>query len=147
MTRVDVVTARLRREEGRRPLPYNDATGHTVTCRPNGNLTVGYGCDLEFGLDDEEMEWLLAHRVAKADAVLVAYTWYPPLDEPRASVLLDLAYNEGAHFLLHFPKMLAALAVGAWKTAADELLDSDSARELPTRYGPLAQILLTGRLQ
>ena len=66
------------------------------------------------------------------------------LDDARASVLLDPAFNLGINGLLHFPKMLAALAAGDWKTAHDELLDSDAARELPSRYNALAQILLNG---
>ena len=136
--------ARLRTEEGKRPRAYNDATGKTVTCQPGGNLSIAYGCNLETGLDDDEMNFLLDHRLTLVETALQAFAWYTGLDDARASVFLDLGYNDGVPTLLHFVHTIAAAAAKDWQTAHDQLLDSAAARELPDRYQVLAQIILTG---
>lgn len=145
---VDICDARLKVEEGTRAFAYNDATGKRVTCQPNGNLSIGEGINLETGLDQVERDFLRRHRLDLVDKRLQAYAWYQGLDAPTASVLLDVGYNGGVETLLHFPHLLAA--VGARpvdrQAAHDQLLDSKAARELPNRYKPLAQILLTGEV-
>lgn len=144
MSALDLTYVRLDTEEGRRAFAYNDATAKRVTCQPGGNLSIAVGVNLETGLDDEEIDWLSKHRLAKVEASLSQYPWYASLDELRQSVVLDVAFNAGVSGLLHFPKMIAALSAQNWQTAANELLDSDAARKLPNRYGPMAQILKGG---
>lgn len=144
MNGVDIALARLKVEEGKRAFAYDDSTGKRVTCRPAGNLSIGYGINLETGLDDEEQQWLLEHRLSKVELALNECWWWKRLDPVRASVLLDLGYNMGVESLLHFPLMLAAIGRQDWQAAHDELLDSKAARQLPGRYGKLATILLTG---
>lgn len=144
MSAIDLVIARLKTEEGKRAFAYNDATGKRVTCQPGGNLTIGYGINLEPGLDDAEQDWLLAHRVSLVDQTLQQFGWYGTAGDARDSVFLDVGFNDGVHALLHFPRMLAAAAAGDWPTAAAELLDSAAARALPDRYKPLADLLTAG---
>lgn len=144
MSAVDLALTRLTSEEGKRKFAYNDATGKTVTCRPQGNLSIGIGVNLETGLDDAEIDFLLRHRLESGAAQLTGYWWTTGLDDARYSVVLDIAYNAGLAGLLHFPKMLAAIGKKDWQTAHDELLNSDAAHMLPARYNALAQILLTG---
>jgi lysozyme len=141
---VPICAARLLGEEGRRQFAYNDATGKRVTCLPGGNLSIGIGVNLENGLDDAEIDWLLQHRLGLVADQLAGYSWYAGCDPVRASVLLDLGYNAGVGGLLHFVHMLAAVARKDWATAATELLDSGAARQLPTRYQPLAKTLRDG---
>lgn len=143
---VRIAYARLRTEEGKRPRAYNDATGKTVTCLPEGNLTIAFGTNLEDGLDNEEQDWLLEHRLGIAYAESSRFGWYAALNDVRASVILDLVYNDGLGHLLHFPHMLAAISVSDWPRAKDELLNSDAARELESRYVPLATLLYRGTL-
>lgn len=144
MNRIEIASARLNTEEGRRRRAYNDATGKLVTCRPNGNLSIGVGINLEIGLDEEEIDWLFSHRLALADTSLRRFAWYPLLDEPRGSVFLDLGFNDGVECLLHFPRTIHAAEIKNWDESANQLLDSDAARELPGRYRILTQILRTG---
>jgi hypothetical protein len=146
MTRVEITKARLKSEEGKRARAYNDKTGKTVTCQPNGNLSIGYGINLETGLDDVEMDFLLDHRLGLVDAAIARFSWMQGIDDPRGSVFLDVGFNDGVTSLLHFPKCIAAAGAKDWTTASAELLNSDAARELPSRYKTLAQILLTGDL-
>jgi lysozyme len=134
-------------EEGKRPLAYNDASGKTVTCKtmdPPGNLSIGIGVNLEVGLDDEEIAWLLSHCAGKVYAALQTYPFWHVDESVRGSVLVDLGFNAGLVNLLHFVHMLAAYEAKDWQGARDELLDSSAARELPSRYNMLAQLLLNG---
>jgi lysozyme len=129
-------------EEGRRAHAYNDATGARVSCLPSGNLTIAVGVDLEVGLDDEEIDWLSRHRLAKVEAGLLVYSWYQHCDPVRQSVLLDIAFNVGVAGLLHFVHMIAAIGCADWKAAQAECSVQDE--KLRPRYARLGRILLTG---
>lgn len=124
-------------------LPYDDLTGKPVTA-PVGTLTWGRGFNLMAigspALFDVIQRFLL-ERIADQ---IIAFGGYSTLDEPRQSVLLDVAYNEGVAGLAGFHRMLNAVRSGDWQTAHDELLASKAATQLPGRYATLAQILLTG---
>lgn len=144
MTRIEIALARFGKEEGVRPFAYNDLTGKRVSCRPDGNLTIAEGINLETGLDAEEIAWLTLHRLTIADTALRKFSWYALIDEPRGSVFLDVAFNDGIHGLLNFPRMVLAAQIKNWPVAAEELLDSEAARKDPNRYRPLADILRTG---
>ena len=130
-----IATLRLMGEEGFRGKKYLD---------PRGFETIGYGCNLDAGILEPEARALLAAQVATRSEALRAFRGYQGLDEVRASVLLDLAFNLGVNGLLGFSRMLNAVASGDWRTAHDELLASKAATQLPARYGTLAQLLLTG---
>lgn len=142
MSAVDIAYARLGGEEGRRQFAYDDSTGRRVTCLPAGNLSIAVGVNLETGLDDAEIDWLSQHRLAKVAAQLAGYSWYAALDEVRQSVCLDLAFNQGLHGLLKYPRMIAALSQQNWISAANECTVEDP--KLKDRYDKLAQILRTG---
>lgn len=144
MKAIQLSLARLRMDEGVRRYAYNDATGKRVTCQPDGNLSIAVGINLETGLDDEEIDWLLTHRLGLRETALAQRSFYQGLDEVRRSVLLDIAFNAGVQGLMEFRQMLQAVEVRNWPRAHDELLDSKAARDLPVRYNALAALLLTG---
>jgi lysozyme len=144
MDRIYYAKPRCRLEEGKKRLPYNDATGKTVTCRPHGNLSIGEGTNLEGGLYDNEIEFIFDNRIRIAAAEISGYWWMAGIDEIRASALVDLCFNEGLPHFLHFVNMLGAIGKKDWKTAHDELLNSEAARKDPKRYQNLARILLSG---
>ena len=139
---IDLVVSRLLTEEGKRPFAYNDLTGKRVTCQPGGNLSIGVGLNLETGLDNEEIEWLLRHRVGKTAVALVGYSWYQKCNAPRRSALLDIGFNGGVGDLLHYPRMLAAIGRDDWMTTKVECKAKDP--RLAGRYDVLGNILLTG---
>jgi hypothetical protein len=144
MDRISIVKRRLLKEEGKRPRPYNDKTGKTVTLRPDANISIGVGTNLENGLYDNEIDFIFDNRVRLADKELTPYGFMHGIDEVRASVILDLCFNDGLTHLLNFVHMLSAVANHNWGDAQKQLLDSDAARKDPNRYIPLGKILLTG---
>lgn len=151
---VEYCLTRLMKEEGRRIKAYNDKTGRGVTCKTldpttTGNLSIGYGTNLEGGLDADEMLFLLQHRIELAHDALStnAADWYPELcklDPLRASVYLDVAYNAGVSGLLHgFPSCVKYAALKDWTNSAAELKVADTSLD-SSRYAPLRKILLSG---
>ncbi len=142
MTAVDLALARLPSEEGVRKFAYNDATGKQVTCKPDGNLSIAIGINLETGLDAAEIAMLTQHRLGLVEQQLLGYAWYAKCDDVRKSVLLDIAFNEGVGGLLHFPHMLAAIANDNWAEAKAQCAVQDP--RLKARYDALGDLLLKG---
>jgi lysozyme len=135
LSALSIACARLQTEEGFRALPYTDTLG---------NLTVGYGYAVNKGISKVAAAALLQAQAQECEAALSAYPWFQGLDDARASVFIDLSINLGLHGLLAFPSMLHYTALRDWLNAKAQLLDSDAARELPSRYQALADILETG---
>lgn len=142
MSALDIFLSRGAKEEGDEPFAYNDATGKRVTCQPEGNLSIGYGINLESGLDVDERAWLFRHRSEKVEDKLLAFSWYAGLNDVRKSVFLDIGYNNGINGLLHFPRLIAAVSVGDWGTAKTQCHVADP--RLAGRYAILADLLLRG---
>jgi lysozyme len=132
---VDIAVPRLAREEAFKPFKYKD---------PRGHETIAYGFNIDAGISQYAALALLQAQSEERHIALGKFPWYATLDPPRQSVFVDLSFNDGIEGLLHFHKTITATAAANWQTAHDELLDSDAARELPSRYKPLAQIMLTG---
>jgi lysozyme len=135
MSAIDLVIPRLKVDEGFRAAKYVDTRGH---------MTIGYGFNVDAGISQYAAAALLQAQVQERAATLAGFWWAKDLDDARMSVVIEIAFNDGLSGLLHFPKMLAAVGAKDWATAHAELLDSDAARELPSRYAILAQIMLTG---
>ena len=135
MSAIDLAVGRLVTEEGFRPTAYKDT---------EGKLTIGYGFNVDAGITKLAAQALLQAQATEVWQNLSSYWWWHSLDDVRASVLVDMAFNMGTAGLLHFPKMLAAIDAKDWETAKAELLDSDAARELPARYKVLGDILASG---
>lgn len=136
---VDALAADLRRDEGLRLKPYRDTVG---------KLTIGYGRNLDDrGISKPEAEYLLMSDIgATIQAVQAALPWFSRVDGIRQRVLVNIAFNAGVAGLLGFKRMLVALEHERFEEAADELLNSQAARDLPQRYGRLAAMLRTGQV-
>lgn len=135
MNATELAVARLSTEEGFSARAYRDTVGR---------LTIGYGFNIDAGISQSAAVALLTSQVTDVWAQLSVCWWWASLDDVRASAVIDVAFNVGVAGLLHFPRMLSAIGAKDWVTAKMELLDSDAARQLPSRYNVLAQILLTG---
>lgn len=130
------VAARIRKSEGLSYLPYKCPTGH---------LTIGYGHNLEHGISIEAAELLLRQDIEIAvRQVKNAFIWWPKLTEARFYVLVDMTFNMGISRLCGFKKMLSAVEVGDYKTAAKEMLASKWAVQVGRRAVELAEIMETG---
>ena len=140
---VDSIEALVRLHEGRRLRCYDDATGAEL--RPGdtlrGHPTIGIGRALDRrGIDDEEADWLFARDILEARrAVVAAIPWSAGLDVVRRAVLVDMSFNLGIRGLVGFRRMLAALELRDYETAAAEMLFSKWA----TQVGPRARRLAT----
>lgn len=134
---------RLVGEEDYRGFPYNDKTGKPVSLA-SGSITIGYGCNISAGWTRAFSMRVLQIQLADVQAHLVGFEWYQQLNAPRRSVFLDCGFNIGVAGLLHFTDTITFARQSQWQKCHDAFLDSKAARQLPTRYDPLALILLTG---
>jgi len=127
----------LKEMEGLRLKPYLDTEGH---------WTIGYGCNLDEGITQDEADYLLTNRLRKAtQEVDGALPWARSLNPPRFAVLVNMAYQMGLGRLMGFRRMLAACEIGDYKMAEAEMLDSRWAREqTPERARVLATQMRTG---
>ena len=124
--------------EGYRRFPYRDTVG---------KLTVGIGINLDdTGLFLDEAQAVLQIRLAKVAAELEKQVpWVADLDEVRASVLVDMAYNLGVAGLLGFKNTLAFVKAGEYTKAAQNMLRSKWAGQVGKRATRLAEMMRTGR--
>lgn len=135
MSAIDIAEARAEPSEGFRSMKYLDT---------RGNESIGIGFNIGAGISLRAARALFREQLAERADALAGFWWAKGLDDARMSVVIEIAFNSGLNGLLHFPKMLAAIGAKNWQTAHDECLNSDAARMLPSRYKPLAEILLTG---
>jgi lysozyme len=128
--------ARLQTEEGFRAMAYTDITGH---------VTIGYGFNVNGGITKGAAAALLLEQITEADEALQQeYPWYGQISSTRASVLIDMAINNGVSGLINgFPKMLAAAASGDWVTASAQCAVENPKLDT-SRYAPLRSLLLSG---
>lgn len=135
MSAVDLAVAREQVSEGFRAHKYLD---------PRGFESIAFGFNIDAGITLSAAKALLTAQNQDIATALGGYWWASGLDDARLSVVIEVAFNTGTTGLLHFVKCLTAIGNKDWQTAHDELLNSDAAHLLPTRYNALAQILLTG---
>jgi len=137
------VTATLKVDEGRRPLPYQDS---------RGVWTVGYGHNLTVGaLSEAAMSQILQDDILAAETACLTLPFWWSLSEGRQEALVNLTVNQGIGWVGKNPKMAAALRVGDYATAARELLfDEDGvspspyARQVGARADRVARRLADG---
>ena len=121
--------------EGLHLKPYVDTVG---------KLTVGVGRNLsDVGLSLLEAGTLLQDDIERATALVARFPWFFDLDPVRTKVLIDMAFNLGSK-LLSFKLFLAAMARLDYNVAANEMLASIWAKQLPQRANRLATMMRTG---
>lgn len=119
----------LKSDEGWRPYVYNDSEGFA---------TIGYGFLVDsrkgVGLPRPVAELWLRYAVNERLAELQRL--WPAFDDQPEDIqlaVMNMAYQMGPAGVMKFKRMLAALAAGYRKTAADEMLDSAWAKQTPYR--------------
>lgn len=146
----------IKRHEGTGPrrrgrlVVYDDATGKAL--RPGDTLvgvpTIGYGRNLLRGITALEADVLLENDLKGAESDGQTFTWWSQLYRTRRAALIDVMHNLGLTKFRTFRKMIRALRLGDFDTAAAELLDSkyadDVGRGPQQRAGRLARMLRTG---
>jgi lysozyme len=128
----------IKLQEGVSLKPYTDTTGH---------MTIGYGHNLNNGISQAVANLIFEEDISAAEHELALNApWYTQLDDARQAVLINMTFNEGIGGVMAFKDMLRAMQAGQWQAASAALLDSQAARELPSRYQKLSYILETGVL-
>ena len=127
----------LQVQEGLRLKPYYDI---------NGYLSIGYGRNLTTrGISQIEAETMLDNDIETHKKDLsIHLPWTNSLDEPRRNVLINMCFNLGIGSLLKFHDTLESIQRGAYKEAAQHMLDSNWAAQVGSRADYLAKIMETG---
>ena len=138
---IEKLTAQLRRDEGQRPLAYQDHLGY---------WTIGVGRLIDSrkpgaGLRPDEIDYLLRNDINdRVQALTKALPWFSALDEARRGVLINMAFQLGTAGLLGFKSTLALIAAGKYAEAAEQMLKSKWATQTPERAKRLAEQMKTG---
>ena len=130
----------VKRHEGFRAKPYRCTAG---------KLTIGYGLNLEDrGLTETEAETILVNDLSRIyDHLAQKLHWFSDMKSERRDVLVNMAFNIGVSGLLKFKKALYYMELGDYDKAADEMLDSRWAMQVPSRSKELAEQMRTGEYQ
>lgn len=133
----DKLRALLVRHEGLRLFPYLDSVGKT---------TIGIGRNLtDRGIDNDEAEFLFSNDVDLATfGLMKIFPDFSGWTENRQNAMVDMMFNLGATRFLGFKRMIAAIKLGEWSTAAAETRSSKWAEQLPRRVAELAQLVEKG---
>jgi lysozyme len=125
--------------EGRRAKPYTDTVG---------KLTIGVGRNLtDKGLSDSEIDYLLMNDIRECTDDLKTFLWWDDLDEVRRNVLIDMRFNLGPSRFRQFKATLAAVAMGDYVTASDQMRKSKWYRQVKGRGERLARMMSTGLME
>jgi lysozyme len=125
--------------EGRRRFPYVDTVGKT---------SVGVGRNLtDKGLSDSEIDYLLMNDIRECTDDLKTFLWWDDLDEVRRNVLIDMRFNLGPSRFRQFKATLAAVAMGDYVTASDQMRKSKWYRQVKGRGERLARMMATGVME
>lgn len=135
---LELMKAQLERHEDRRKKPYKCTSG---------KITIGVGRNLDdMGLTDGEIDMLLEHDIARCMSELDDnFPWWRSMSEARQRALLDMNFNLGIGRLKKFKKALAAMQVGDYHRAADEMKDSNWYNQVGQRAVTLCSMMRTGK--
>lgn len=127
----DNLRRQLMRHEGLRLKPY--------LCTA-GKLTIGFGRNLETrGISTLEAAAMLEADIQQTASECVAiFAWFNLIDTVRQDVVMNMVFNLGMSRFLKFRKLINALSRQNYNEAADEMLDSEWAKQVPLRAQELA---------
>ncbi len=112
----DKALNQLKKFEGWRNKIYKCSAGYN---------TIGWGTNLDAGIDKTEGEFLLSYRFKKSIAeVNKNIPWIKELNIPRRYVVYNMAYNMGWGKLSNFKKFLSHLEKKMYRMAAAEMKNS-----------------------
>lgn len=128
--------ASVKLHEGYRTRAYQDSVGV---------WTIGYGTNLQELEIGEELasQWLL-NKLRQAETSAGGYPWFAGLSQPRKDAIVEMLYNLGLTRFDKFAKLKAALAVGDYNAASDQMLASVWAEQVGPRALRLATQIRRG---
>ncbi|MCB1719381.1 MAG: glycoside hydrolase family protein, partial [Candidatus Competibacteraceae bacterium] len=120
-------------------LPYRDTVG---------KLTIGIGRNIEDkGITIQEAVMLLKNDIKEIGDTLSKYQWFSNLqaNSPRQAIIISMAFNMGIGGLLNFRKMIQCLEAKDYTGAAEEMLNSKWAAQVPNRAKRHSEIMKSGK--
>ena len=133
---IDEISDQLEIEEG------FSATCYTCSA---GQHTIGFGRNIDpsggMGISESEAGMLLRNDVERTIGECKRWSWFDDLDPARQSVMVQMCFQLGYPRMSNFNRMLTAMSVRDYTTAAFELLDSRFAKQVPARANRLADKL------
>jgi lysozyme len=127
----------IKKCEGLKLHPYEDTTGKT---------TIGYGRNLEDnGITPEEAEFMFENDFDRCEDELRKFSWYVIQPSNVQAALINMCFNIGISKLLGFKKMIMALTVQDYTTAALEALNSEWAAQVGERAKDIALMIRQGK--
>lgn len=134
----DDITRMLILDESCESRPYKDSVG---------KLTIGVGWNIDDKpMRHDEIMLRLKNDIHEAEEALSHLQWYMDLDNIRQLVMVDMVFNLGFPRFLMFKKMIAALRIGHYEDAAEEMADSKWARQVGVRAERLITMMRTGEM-
>lgn len=154
----------LKRHEGK---VLNKKGQHKTYFCSAGKLTIGYGHNLEASpitdihegtcISEKRATAILLEDCSKFEKQLDLHIpWWRELDDPRAAVILNMAFNMGVYAkdkngkisgLMSFKRFLSAVNAEQWEKAASEMLDSRWATQVKSRAVELSRQMASGKWQ
>ena len=136
---INEIVARLQIDEGFFSYATADSRGYLT-------LANGICVDMRCGVPIEQeiaTAWLTL-RATGAQSAAQGYSWWPSLNDARQNLITCLIYNLGERGFNAFAKLQAALGIGDYSTAADELQNSLWFTQVGVRGPAYVNILRTG---
>jgi lysozyme len=126
MVDIKIVTQLIVKHEAIKLFPYKDTVG---------KLTIGVGRNLDDnGISKKEALYLCMDDINTAILDLQEYLpYFNGLPANVQLVLIDMTFNMGIGNVLQFHNTLTYIKVGNYKAAADNMLNSLWARQVPAR--------------
>ena len=105
--------------------------------------TIGVGHNIQDnGLSEAAIQFIfeedLSTAIAECQRNIIGWDEMP---SPVQEALVNLTFNMGIKRLMQFKKTLGYLRNAEWLEAADELLDSRYARQVPTRAEEVSDMI------
>ena len=136
MSYLDILSAQLEIDEGRRPTIYTDTTG---------NVTFAVGHNGKVPLSDAAIDQIKTDDMATADAAARALCGtFEELTDARKAVMCNMAFNMGQAMLATFTTFLRLVDQGNYDAAADDMLGTLWAKQVGARATRLAQAMREG---
>jgi len=127
----------IKLNEGLRLKPYRCSAG---------KLTIAYGRNLEdVGISKKEADMLLENDIESCvNSLLDIFDNFISLSYNRRMVLIDMVFNLGRTRFVKFKKMIQAVKDEDFEEAALQMLDSQYAKQLPSRSERNANMMREG---
>ena len=123
----------ITRREGLRLHVYDDHLG---------NPTIGVGRLLSRGISETTAMQMLEEDIDIAlNELTQKLPWFDEMPEVVQECLVDLGFNLGVPRLMQFQLTLGFLQAHKWQEAAEELLRSRYATQVPNRANEIAEMI------